>query len=411
MLRKKIRTLLKIIPNHLLYFISQFTKRRKNLWVFGSNQNGFNNNSKYFFIYMSENIKEIESVWIAGTESEVSEVEKIGFKALKRWSFKGIITCLKAKVYIISGRLTDVNYWTSANAVEVNLFHGVGLKKIGFSITEYPQNKAFNDKNIHTRIFNPELLSRPDFLLSTTPELSEKLHLKAFRVKMENMMHFGLPRNDHFFLSLNEQFNLIKKYENQTLVDLINKIRAFKKVFFYLPTFRDSQTDFIKESGIDFSIIDELMKEKEALFLYKFHPWTKLNLNQKSNFTNILEVGKTVDLQRIIPFTDVLITDYSSVYSDYLLLEKEIILFTFDYKDYTSKERSMAFRYEDFYKGKRINSFNELTDFIKQNDFNKTQKQEKHKAYIWGNYTGNASKSIAEYLMTKMGIKKTNDSL
>jgi CDP-glycerol glycerophosphotransferase (TagB/SpsB family) len=69
------------------------------------------------------------------------------------------------------------------------------------------------------------------------------------------------------------------------------------------------------------------------------------------------------DIYTILPFTDVLITDYSSVYTDFLMMNKEIILFVFDYNDYVKGCCELK-DYDKYYLGKKAYSFTQLLDII-----------------------------------------------
>jgi CDP-glycerol glycerophosphotransferase (TagB/SpsB family) len=114
-----------------------------------------------------------------------------------------------------------------------------------------------------------------------------------------------------------------------------------------------------------------------------------------------MKVDNSWDIYPILPFTDVLITDYSSIYYDYILMKgKRVILFTFDYDKYIS-ERELNIEYEKYFIGLRVHSFDQLYDVIKKKevdnisfDYNDIIKN------IWNDYDGKANYKLTSKLVT-----------
>ena len=82
--------------------------------------------------------------------------------------------------------------------------------------------------------------------------------------------------------------------------------------------------------------------------------------------SNIIIVKQQYDIYPILPFIDVLITDYSSIYFDCLLLRKEFILFPFDIEEYKMGDRELSIDYDADIKGTRISDFKELLDIVEK---------------------------------------------
>ena len=76
------------------------------------------------------------------------------------------------------------------------------------------------------------------------------------------------------------------------------------------------------------------------------HPATRMNFDVIGKCTNVILLDKSMDVYPLLPKTDVLITDYSSIYYDYILMpEKDVLLFPFDYQDYIRNSRDLAYDY------------------------------------------------------------------
>ena len=125
--------------NWLLYALSFVFPRRRNLWVFGTAEDGFFDNSIYFFQYVSRTRTDIEAVWISNRDDLIRRLRERGFRVEKRRSFRGLWACLRAKYYFINHYLPDIHFFASGGATLVNFWHGVPLKKIEFDIDTGPR--------------------------------------------------------------------------------------------------------------------------------------------------------------------------------------------------------------------------------------------------------------------------------
>jgi CDP-glycerol glycerophosphotransferase (TagB/SpsB family) len=108
-----------------------------------------------------------------------------------------------------------------------------------------------------------------------------------------------------------------------------------------------------------------------------------------------------MDIYSILPFTTTLITDYSSIYYDYLLMEdKQILLFPFDYEEYIANSKSLAFDFDEYTPGIRAYNFEELI-YIMENNLNlDIPSKDNILKLFWGdNYL---EKSDSEILYTKI---------
>ena len=113
------------------------------------------------------------------------------------------------------------------------------------------------------------------------------------------------------------------------------------------------------------------MEEKNYLFILKLHP--AVRVEQKRNngaYSNLLFLDKKLDVYPILPFIDVLITDYSSIYYDFILLDRGIILYPFDKENFLDYSNNLAFDYDEYTPGYRVMSIGELeVALLSDNDF------------------------------------------
>lgn len=354
-----------IFIGYPLYGISFLFKRDVNLWVI-SGPFGFRDNSKYFSIYLAEERKNIRCFWVAKTRTEVLHLKQVGIPVITRWSFRGIYYCLRAKVYIFDSYVTDVNVWTSGGAIKFNLWHGVGIKNIERKARVGVTKKIFSGNQLLKSFIYPAHHIKPDVFLSTS-SLMTKHFSEAFAIKENDCIEAIYPRCQTFFWNKNKLREHVQNYEPKETSDFIDMLQSYQNSYIYMPTWRDSHNDFLKMADINLYKLDELMRSINGIFIFKLHPNTKLDINL-SEFTNLVLLPNRVDVYPLLPYIQTLITDYSSIYYDFILMkDKQIILFPFDYQSYVSTDRDLAYDYFEYTHGDIVYSFEGLLLQLEKN--------------------------------------------
>ena len=132
-----------------------------------------------------------------------------------------------------------------------------------------------------------------------------------------------------------------------------------------MPTFRDSEKKFFEVMHLE--SFQRFLKEEHILFCVKLHPKSKLNAEFKALQTEVVQViDKDADPYTFLEEADVLVTDYSSIYFDYLLTDKPVVFFDYDLEEYLSDTREMYFDYEEFTPGVKAKDQKELEDALKE---------------------------------------------
>jgi len=330
-------TLSKVLSGKILYCLSGFIKRDKKLWAFGS-FGIFNDNSKYLFLDVIKHHPHVRAVWISDNIKSLQAAKKMGAEAYHPKSLRGFCCCLRASVYFYSSYLTDINYYTSRNALKVNLWHGVPLKKIEFDIQTPPLVNTFANASWFTRFIKGAQHVKPDFVLAPSQFVADYSFKSAFRVNDDNIIISSYPRVSDL-LSCHPIESLKSKFRSTVL---------------YTPTWRDDGRDFIQQAGFDFPALNAFMKSAESVFIFKLHPSTKITLDKQ--FSNIIFADNQLDPNELLKTADVLITDYSSVYFDYLYLNKPIVFYNFDINSYMAN-REMYFDYDEYTPGIKVGDF------------------------------------------------------
>jgi len=365
-----------LYPAYLLSFLSP---RNKKIWVFGyPNEKGFSDNSKYLFLYIVNNRKDkIKAIWISKNKSISKELNKKGYDAYYNKSLKGIYYVLKAKYFFVDSSSYEINYWLSGGARKIMLWHGSPFKKIGGDAAKGKYSYFSHLRGIKKlilRLLTPWGSEKKDFIVVTSrffQKLFTRLRYKVFIT--------GYPRNDIFF-------NQFKNTDLDINTISLQKIKDFKKmgrnhkIICYLPTFRDSGHSPLSDANFDFSKLERFLLSSKTIFIIKFHKAAKINKKdfQKLGSKGFLILPSEIDIYPILPHVDILITDYSSVFFDFLLIDKPIIFFPYDYKKYVS-DIGFYFNYEDFTPGLKAHNFDQLVNCLKISLDGKDEFKEKRK--------------------------------
>jgi CDP-glycerol glycerophosphotransferase (TagB/SpsB family) len=391
-----------IFWNYLLYFLSFLMPRMKKKWVFGSYiVDQFNDNPKYLFLHVSLYHPELRAIWITKDDRIYQDLLSKGFQVYKQESWKGIYHCLTAKVYYYNAFPEDINFFTSGGAVLVNLWHGIGLKKIEFNIKRGILAACYRDRKWEYRLYSPWRFKRPTYLLSSTDFQSIPFS-SAFRIPIKRCLNLGYPRNDLMFMTDDERFKFIDQVEPRETMALLEKLKSYSKVYMYTPTWRESKT-FLIDLQVDFHLIDEVLKSKNALLILKLH------INSvpvaTEGLSNVILLPYGIDVYTILPYTHTLITDYSSILYDYLLLPgKEIILFLFDLESHLTNS-DFNYSFLSNVAGKVITSVPELYETLRTEDpLGSINDLEEIRTRFWGTYNGHASREITDTIKNKLNI-------
>jgi CDP-glycerol glycerophosphotransferase len=131
------------------------------------------------------------------------------------------------------------------------------------------------------------------------------------------------------------------------------------RVGLYAPTFRKNLLNPFEQGLADLDSLSRCAKRNNLLLVFKLHPAMK-GLQGAADLEHIIEYDSRADVYPALVLTDFLVTDYSSIYFDYLLLDRPILFFPFDYETYVSQDRSLLFDYEAMTPGPKYRNQQDL---------------------------------------------------
>ncbi len=368
------KKIINTVVKKMMVSVAHVTPRNKNKWLFGM-ESAFYDNSKYAFLYLNIYHKEIDAIWITKNKDTRDYIRSLGYSSYLRWEALGVWHGLTAGIYFYSYSLHDVHFLLKGKALIVNMWHGLPLKCIEFNsdLVISIIKKDITEEYLYNKNF--------DYLMSPSKKF-DNVFLDSFLSNEDSLIECFYPRCE-YLINLDFQKKVTIDAE---MNDLIIEANSYTKSYIYLPTWRDAEMDFFEFGNFDLDLLNNQLVTKNEVFLVKLHSETNPNIIERFfGFSNIKIINS--DITDIYPFllhSDCLITDYSSIYFDYLLLEKPIILFPFDIADYESKSRELAFDYDEMMIGHRVNSFSELLLSIENKGYEKyLPSLIKHKDSIW----------------------------
>ena len=323
-----------------LYFVSGFVPRRPDVWVFGSwGGHRFADNAAAFFLHCQDEISgSVRLVWISRNGDIVRKLRQDGYEAHHVWSPGGLAACLRAGVYVFDNFCKDINFWTSRSARQVNVWSGVPLKTFERDI-DNPRNRYYRlfhgtpPERAALSVMMPWHVARPDLIIATSSETAQVTE-RAFALEADAIAITGYPRNDILFRGPSPEADPRRDWPDS----FRTAVESGRFVFFYLPTYRDSGKSFV---DLDWQEVDRLMERGNGSFFLKLHPDDRASFNARG--AHVTELPQGIDIYSLLPATDVLVSDYSSIIFDYMLLEKPIIHYLPDLDEFRSTSRSLTF--------------------------------------------------------------------
>ena len=144
-------------------------KRNKNLWIFGAwNGEAFSDNTKYLFLYMVENHKEIQCCWVTRNRKVRDELLTLELPVVYLNSLRGFFICLRAGKQLTTHSLYDISPTLTKGSTHYCLFHATfPLKRMEF---EYLKNTL--KKRFVINVLKPFAFEKADYSICSSSLLT-----------------------------------------------------------------------------------------------------------------------------------------------------------------------------------------------------------------------------------------------
>ncbi len=383
---------------YLLSRISQkIAKKRRICFV---SHAGFNGHNKYVYLYLFENkeLFNLDVCWLTIHSEEVLLLNEKGFDVLL------LDDTPKTADYLLQ---TDIAIYTTTEpfypyqacldgAIRIQLWHGIPAKEVGY-------NSALNWSNFNDFAYFSYQTILCDFVIAESENVKNAYE---FAFPKANIIALGSCRSD----ILVDENNL----EEHHLIGLdssnIIKIEEFKKagleIILYAPTYRESNQNidlFLLEL---MKLISLFEKKDDAILVIKPHscfvPVTNIEIEIFNNLNSkVIFIESWEDIYPYLKLSDTLITDYSSVYYDFLVTNRGIVFLQPDQEEYITNRSIQYYEIEQNIKaGPSIKYVHDLIDAIELTDSAEYKENRKLLAdyFHLSPYSGNTTEKVGNFI-------------
>ena len=255
--------------------------------------------------------------------------------------------------------------------IYLQTWHGTPLKRLGLDMDEVHMpgtNTEQYKKNFSAQAKEWNYLLSPNLY-------SSDIFKRAFDFR-GLLLETGYPRNDLLYAPDRQQQ---AKQIKQSL-----RLPPGKKVILYAPTWRDDE--FVKKGQYRFHLKLDLKQMQSRLgddyiVLLRMHYLIAEHLDLAAFDGFAYDVSAYGDIAELYLISDLLITDYSSVFFDYAHLNRPMVFFTYDLEKYASVLRGFYFDFEAVVPGPLLKESDQVIDYIEDIATQSKQYEDKYVAF------------------------------
>lgn len=353
----------------------------------------------YEYMLSDEKYKDYKYIWFFSPE-KIND-----YKFLENNKNTKVVS-KKGKAYI--NYLQTSKYWffnykiadfikPKKEQVFTQCWHGTPLKRLGYDLVHY-DNQLNTTKEMKKRY----KMETEKFSYFISPsEYASGVFRSGWNMKelgKENIIiEKGYPRNDFLFKFTEKDVSNIKQR-------ILGEDIKNKKIILYAPTYRANQHEsgvgYVYKEEVDFSKMREKLGD-EFIILFRPHYFIANVFDFEKYKGFVYDVSKVDDINDLYVISDILITDYSSVFFDYANLKRPIIFYMYDLEYYRDKSNGFYFDVEKELPGKIIRTDDDLiAEIIRiSKEFTYDEKYKKFNEKF--NYLddGEASKRVVEQII------------
>lgn len=369
--------------------LNKLFREKDSLYLFGANSGYYYaDNSRYLYEWVLENKPGLSAVWMTKS-SEVYRLLEFENKPVELInSVTGVSLLFQADAGFFTHSMADIAPDTSfvpKSLDMVYLRHGEPVKNTHLS----PKNSELITDDERSQ---SERWKKYDVNVICTSSFIAEAQRDRLGVTLDQQIVSGYPRHDPLFEG---------DFEANTS-NILNKHIEFDagnvdRISLYAPTWRQyesvvdkkSPTEFFPFKDIELSNVDKLLRETNSAILLRPHPHdlqheivqTRLNeLKNLSTYIDVLGPEKLHDVYEVLPYIDILITDYSSLYHDFLILDKPMLFVPYDLALF-KQHVGFIYDYEANLPGPLIESWDDFRNGFK-NIIDNTEKYERERTSL-----------------------------
>lgn len=280
-------------------------------------------NPKYVYEYLLHN-SNYKVCWVTLNREIYKELKAKGYPVALSNSVKGIIKQIRAQAVFTTVQLQEFNTLLVNNAIHIDLGHGHPIKDPGIKKWS---NHAFRVQSMYVQ--------QNHFYGIKASEFAKEKYVDVVP---------GLEPS-HIFISdfaRNDVFVDCKLREGKNTI--VDRYKKGYKAIVYMPTHRSDGRNILNLMDIlPLDNIQHLCEKYGYVFIIKKHFYHRNETEDLSTYNRIFDITNEddIDPQVLLYQTDLLISDYSACYIDYLLLDRKLCFYQYDSEDFQKNERSL----------------------------------------------------------------------
>ena len=371
MIKSFIKFLFLLILKFCFWLLDLIIPKNNHTAVFASKSGKLLNANTYLCWLKLKNNKLFKAYLVTNNENSSDK--------LNIFSLKGLWRVLRSKYVFLTHGPGDILYARySFRKVVIYIGHGTPIKTFIYT----NPNFTFKEK-----LLSKLEVSTYSYIVASSE--TEKMTLtKCFNKSVDEVIITGAPRNDLLF---KVQRNIKKEY-------------GFDKIVLYAPTFRDNGSfEYFPFNDFEPKKLGNFLHQNNIGLFLRSHVNSKESQKIK-NIQNVIFFGQDSEpeIQNVLGCFDALITDYSSIFIDYLLLNRPIFYIPYDIEVYKIN-RGLLYNYSEVQAGESISSFAQMiscfNDLILEKDnYSKMRNDIKRRFH---KYESNFTERLLEAVLPK----------
>ncbi|MCA0172872.1 bifunctional glycosyltransferase family 2 protein/CDP-glycerol:glycerophosphate glycerophosphotransferase [Bacillus sp. RAR_GA_16] len=330
---------------------------------------GYSDSPRYIYEELLKSDKKYQYLWVYDKQKKDIPGNP---KQVRRLSPAYYYHLATSKYWVSNARMPNFAI-KRPETVYLQTWHGTPLKKLAADMKEVRMPGTTTEK--YKRNFYREA-QKWDYLVSPN-DYSTKIFRRAFKFGKE-VLDVGYPRNDILYLEDQE------KSKRQQEIKMKLGIPADKKVILYAPTWRDDEFHGKGQYKFDLKLDLRKMQEKlgnEYVIALRMHYLVAEHIDTTGMSDFVYNLSDYGDIAELYLLSDVLITDYSSVFFDFANLRRPILFFTYDIEKYRDSLRGFYMDFENEAPGPLLKTSDGVLDAIQNLDRIKIEYENKFAAF------------------------------
>lgn len=391
----RVRDRLRRVRYRLLYYRCPV---QDNLVIFESYLGGsFACSPKALYLAMRDNgrLGEYEAVWAFKEPEKYKFLEEYPATRVIGYKSKEYYRCYSRAKFWVSNYRVPTDIKKKPEQIYVQTWHGTPFKKIGCDVYNTQELKAVNDRRHNAYIRDA---ARFTYMLSPSEFYTSKM-VSAFGLDRLGKEHIciekGYPRNDRLYTHTKDDAAAVKKKL---------QIEDGRKVVLYAPTWRDNQhtpgVGYTYSLGLDLDRLRERLGD-EYRILFRTHYLVRNSIDFERYRDFITDVSGVDDINDLYIASDLLLTDYSSVFFDYAVLNRPIVFYMYDLDEYKGELRDFYFGLDEL-PGPIVRDQEALCDLLDK-DLNGIVDPDRQKRFNskFNPHQGPCSKAVLDFVLER----------